>query len=121
MTARKQRFMQHLRGCLPPGQAKQPRLYREQRWRTLFDSVSDHVEQIHAYEHFWVQETDAQNALKVLETLQDGPSFRRLHLEMTFIVEHTKLVWDLLTWTEKARSPLAPLVFDRLLFRTVFI
>lgn len=69
---------------------------------------------MHVYAGFWKVETDSQNCLKLLEILTDPQELALVYASMTFIKAHCGHIHQLLTWTEAARTPLAPFVLDKL-------
>ena len=124
-AGRRRRFMKWLRDCLPEEMCRFPAMHREQKWRTLFDCIADHLPLLQVQDGFWAQEGDAPNVVRLRDILASGtlPLWMTVFLECSGYAPYFDLVlrfffrrrvWNLLTWAE-ARLPLAPLIYDKLM------
>ena len=102
---RKRRYLDFLRqnAVLRPSLPPQPSLTR---WTTWFEAVKYHANHMDLYKTFFTQEEESSECMKTLSAMMlDEVAFQRLHIDATFVAEHSYRFTTLIKYLQERKEP----------------
>ena len=102
---RKRRYLDFLQqnAVLHPSLPPQPNLTR---WTSWFEAVKYHAYHLEFYKGFFTLEEESSECLKKLsEMMLDESLFQRLHIETTFVAEHSYRFTTLIKHLQEKKEP----------------